>query len=46
MKTVSYVVLGGMGGEFPEQGTVADLLAAIPYLLTARHLLATRGRAP
>ena len=36
MKTVSYVVLGGMGGEFPEQGTVADLLAAIPYLLTAR----------
>jgi hypothetical protein len=36
MRTVNYVVLGGMGGEFPKQGTVADLLSAIPYLLTAR----------
>ena len=41
MKTVSYVVLGGMGGEFPEQGTVADLLLAIPYLLTA-HIVPPR----
>ena len=36
MKTLQYVVLGGMGGEFPKQGTVADLLSEIPYLLTAR----------
>ena len=36
MKTVSYVVLGGVGGEFPETGTVADLLQAIPYLLIAQ----------
>jgi hypothetical protein len=36
MKSVSYVVLGGVGGEFPEQGTVADLLLAIPYLLSAK----------
>ena len=36
MRTVSYIVLGGMGGEFPEQGTVADLLLAIPYLLSAQ----------
>ena len=36
MKTIRYVVLGGMGGECPEQGTVADLLSEIPYLLTAR----------
>jgi hypothetical protein len=25
-----------MGGEFPERGTVADLLRAIPYLLSAQ----------
>ena len=36
MRTVSYVVLGGVGGEFPQQGTVADLLLAVPYLLTPR----------
>ena len=33
---VEYVVLGGIGGEFPKQGTVAELLSEIPYLLTAR----------
>ena len=36
MRTISYIVLGGMGGEFPKRGTVADLLLEIPYLLTAR----------
>ena len=36
MRTISYIVLGGTGGEFPERGTVADLLLEIPYLLTAR----------
>ena len=36
MRTISYTVLGGMGGEFPADGTVADLLLEIPYLLTAR----------
>ena len=38
MRTLSYVVLGGMGGEFPEHGTIADLLRKIPYLLTAQIL--------
>jgi hypothetical protein len=36
MKIVSYVVSGGMGGEFPRSGTLADLLLEIPYLLTGR----------
>ena len=36
MRTVSYAVLGGVGGSFEERGTVADLLQTIPYLLTPR----------
>jgi hypothetical protein len=36
MRTISYVVSGGMGGESRERGTVVELLLAIPYLLTGR----------
>ena len=36
MRTVAFLVTGGMGGESQQAGTVADLLMAIPYLLVAR----------
>lgn len=36
MRTISFVVVGGVGGEFPTRGTVVDLLLKIPYLLNAR----------
>ena len=36
MQSIKYVVLGGVGGEFERQGTVADLLMAVPYLLMSR----------
>lgn len=36
MRNIAYVVLGGVGGEFPKQGTVADLLSSVPYLLMSK----------
>jgi hypothetical protein len=36
MRKISFAVLGGVGGSSEEQGTVVDLLSAIPYLLTAQ----------
>lgn len=36
MREISFTVLGGVGGESAEQGTVVDLLAAVPYLLTTQ----------
>ena len=36
MRTISYKTLGGMGGETPKVGTVADVLLEIPYLLMTR----------
>ena len=36
MREISFTVLGGVGGESEEHGTVVELLSAIPYLLTAQ----------
>jgi hypothetical protein len=36
MRNVSFSVLGGVGGSTEKQGTVADLLDAIPYFLSAQ----------
>jgi hypothetical protein len=36
MRTVSYSVRGAIGEYHPERGTIAELLTAIPYLLSAR----------
>ena len=36
MITVSFTVLGGVGGSFERTGTVSDLLLSIPYLLSSQ----------
>ncbi len=36
MRHVSFVVLAGVGGSSERHGTLADLMASVPYLLSAR----------
>ena len=36
MREISFTVLGGVGGESEDHGTLVDLLSAVPYLLTAQ----------
>jgi hypothetical protein len=35
-RNVSFTILGGVGGSTKKRGTLADLLASVPYLLSAR----------